>query len=118
MLIEQSEKKLNVQIEYAFIMFRSMTGMKLVQEAYSISTPVRAFIRSFFWCMRKENAMLDKKMINFKWPEQREAKMPESINWNNMGVSELYRFALQSVFWFISLLLVFVTIIVNFAIIS
>lgn len=68
-------------IIYAFVTLKSMEHVKYLEHAYAYSWSKRFWIRLCCCCFRRENELLDSRLINGKWPEPKSATLPDNLIW-------------------------------------
>ena len=68
-------------IIYAFVTLKSMEHVKYLEQAYAYSWVKRFWIRLCCCCLKRENAMLDFRLIDKEWPDPKVATLPDNLNW-------------------------------------
>ena len=60
-----------------------------------------------FWFLFPENYQRIKiREINGYWPNPHQPELPENIQWQNMGYSQLNRFLRQTIVWIIAVVII------------
>jgi len=80
-----------------------MEHTKYLEHAYNYSWSKRFWIRLCFCCFKRENEMLDFRMINKEWPEPEEATLPDNLLWQNMSFGAVNKFIRLVLIWLFSL---------------
>jgi hypothetical protein len=81
---EDNKHKDEKSLKFAYITFKSMDDVEVVQKAYK---PDRCERCCIFYCKKEAVPNLEQKFIFKKWPEVRVARLPDNINWKNIGYS-------------------------------
>lgn len=71
----------NESIIRAYITFRSMDGLQVMQDTYDYTTCGRRCIE-LFWCFnRRRYDLIKKRYVGGNWPDPALAQLPDQIQW-------------------------------------
>ena len=106
--VEAKNFKDGQNLKFAYITFRNMDAVELVQNAYDVDCCKRRCTMCCGQCCCKDKyAAMAKKHIFKKWPDIQVACAPDNIKWENLGYSARSRRCRMAFVWLIAFALVF-----------
>jgi hypothetical protein len=106
--VEAKNFKDGQNLKFAYITFRSMDAVELVQNAYDVDCcKRRCTICCGPYCCKDKYEAMAKKHIFKKWPDIQVACAPDNIKWENLGYSARSRRCRMAFVWLIAFALVF-----------
>lgn len=82
-----------------------MDDVETLKAAYNFGLVQRFWIRLCCLCKKRENQMLDLRLINNVWPDPKIAILPDNLIWENISVAKVNQILRLVISWLVMLLL-------------